>query len=596
MNISLLHTSEISKINSDYFYFGTNYKKVFKIKNSTSFQFLDYQKLFKKISKDEKFFFLKWIEKKRLQNKDSIFWWMNSIAGRNNLSSNLFTYLCQYFSIERHLKKNKNQSINIVCENYLLQKFLHDNLKKSYNCENNINLIIIFYENLYFFSNKYFRFLKEIFKFLIQILFAKITKPKNLYVPQKKIVLFHHCVNSYSKKIKKKSICNYFLDLPYLLKKKKNLEISSLFWTYSGYLNLDFYKSMRDHNSFVPQDWLNLGDYFKIFFHLKKIKECLKKKLEYKKNLNIDSLVNLEIKEQETTSAYKFLIYKPALMKWSQNLKELIIFDQYQNMTFEHVLRYVCKQLNIKTKTLGYHHSLMSEDFLGYQNLKKEWESSSRPDKVITIGKFAKRFLITGGIPRKKIIETFSLRQQKYKKNFKIKKNRNILLLLPLKNNLSFELCEKIKQINEKLNQMNFKIFIKTHPFQNNKELLNNLRWKKLPQNWIWAEKNLKKSLNRCYLVLTSSSAAVYDSILTGNIPIVVGSDLNLMDNYLDIFGEKEIKFNSSSLDYLPKFMDNLVKKKSIYHKKINNIQNKLINGVNSRTLINESQLVESIK
>lgn len=65
MNISLLHTSEISKINSDYFYFGTNYKKVFKIKNSTSFQFLDYQKLFKKISKDEKFFFLKWIEKKK---------------------------------------------------------------------------------------------------------------------------------------------------------------------------------------------------------------------------------------------------------------------------------------------------------------------------------------------------------------------------------------------------------------------------------------------------------------------------------------------------------------------------------------------------
>ena len=81
----------------------------------------------------------------------------------------------------------------------------------------------------------------------------------------KKIILFHHCINSYSKKIKKNSICNYFLDLPLLLEKKRNVEISSLFWTYSGYLNLDFYKSMRDHNSFVPQDWLNAGDYFKIF-------------------------------------------------------------------------------------------------------------------------------------------------------------------------------------------------------------------------------------------------------------------------------------------------------------------------------------------
>ena len=49
----------------------------------------------------------------------------------------------------------------------------------------------------------------------------------------------------------------------------------------------------------------------------------------------------------------------------------------------------------------------------------------------------------------------------------------------------------KINQINDKLNQLNFKIFIKTHPFQDNKELLNDLS-EKLPQNWVWAEKNLK--------------------------------------------------------------------------------------------------------
>ena len=67
------------------------------------------------------------------------------------------------------------------------------------------------------------------------------------------------------------------------------------------------------------------------------------------------------------------------------------------------------------------------------------------------------------------------------------------------------------------------------------------------------------------------------------------------MDNYLDIFGEKKIKFNSSSLDYLPKFMDNLIKTKSEYHKKIKNIQKKLINGVNSRNSINEIRLVKSI-
>ena len=59
MNISLIHTSKISKINSDYFYFGTNYKKVFKIKNNSIFKFLDYQEQLKKVSKEEKKHFLK---------------------------------------------------------------------------------------------------------------------------------------------------------------------------------------------------------------------------------------------------------------------------------------------------------------------------------------------------------------------------------------------------------------------------------------------------------------------------------------------------------------------------------------------------------
>ena len=106
---------------------------------------------------------------------------------------------------------------------------------------------------------------------------------------------------------------------------------------------------------------------------------------------------------------------------------------------------------------------------------------------------------------------------------------------------------------------------------------------KNYPQNWIWAEKNLKKSLNKCYLVLTSSSAAVCLLTLFQFTGIFQLMDLKLSRH----FGEKKIKFNSSSLDYLPKFMDNLLKK-SIYHKKIKNIQKKLINGVNSRTLINK--------
>tara|TARA_X000001036_G_scaffold435537_1_gene476941 strand:- start:3669 stop:4466 length:798 start_codon:yes stop_codon:yes gene_type:complete len=264
-------------------------------------------------------------------------------------------------------------------------------------------------------------------------------------------------------------------------------------------------------------------------------------------------------------------------------------------MIFEHCLRFACQNLKIKTKTIGYHHSLMSKGFLGYRSTKSEWESKIRPDKIFTIGKFGKKTLLSGGIPKNRIVETFSLRQQKFKKVFRNKKNKNILLVLPLKKNLSLEICEKLMFINKKLLELNFKIFVKTHPFLGNKELLKYLTWNKLPSNWNWANSDLRQGLDSCYLVVTTSSAAVYDTIIRGNIPIIINSDLNLMDNYLDIFeGNKKIHKHQVLKD-LPNFFNNLISNKTFYHSWIKKIKNNLVKGINPRTPINEKKLINYI-
>ena len=67
--------------------------------------------------------------------------------------------------------------------------------------------------------------------------------------------------------------------------------------------------------------------------------------------------------------------------------------------------------------------------------------------------------------------------------------------------------------------------------------------------------KDLKSCLNKCYLVLTSSSAAIYDAIVRGNIPIIMQSDFTTMNNYL-IFG-----FKSQSENDLPIILEKLIKK-----------------------------------
>ncbi len=595
MNVSITNINNISKITSSYFYFGSSYKNILNLKKNSKHQLINYKGELSKIFKREEFFFLNWIEKKRNQNNDSIYWWMNQIAGRNNLSSNFFLYICQYHYIIDYLQNKKLPNICIVCENQLLQNFLYKNLKKKYKCKNFVSLWNFFYEKLFFTPKKIFKFFKGFTKILVAITFSKLTKPKKINYPEQDIILFHHCVNSSLEKVKKPQICNYFLDLPNLIKKKKKLKVFSLFWTYSGYFSLKFYKSMRENNSFVPEDWLFFSDYIKIFFSLKKIRLSLIKPLNYKKNLDVSLLLTQEREEQDFLSCFKFLMYIPALKRWSKKIKKLIIFDQYQNMTFEHPLRFASKDLKIQTKTIGYHHSLMSKEFLGYRGLSSEWKSKSRPDKVFTIGKFARRMLISGGIPSKKIIETFSLRQQKHKKSRRRNNKRNILLILPLKKDLSIEVCEKIKLINEKLIDLNFKIFVKTHPFLGNRELLNNLSWGKLPINWFWAEKDLKVGLDKCFLVVTSSSAAVYDAILRGKIPIILDSDLNSIDNYLDIFEQNKTAKNLDLID-LPNFFNNIISNKSLsYLGWIKKIQKKLINGINSRSNINEKRLVKFI-
>jgi hypothetical protein len=596
MNISLVHSSSISKINSPYIYFGTSYKNILKLKKEINYPIIKYEDELNRIAEKEEKYFLNWIEKKRKKNNDSIYWWMNQLAGRNNLSSNFFLYLCQFFFIKKYLKIGKIKKICIVCENYNLQNFLHLNLKKTYKCKFLKNFFFsFFFEKFKFTVKRSFSLIKEVIKIIIQIVFAKITRPKKLYRPKKDTILFHHCVNSSSEKINKKKICNYFMDLPHLCKKNKKIEISNLFWTYSGFFKLKFYKSMRKENSFVPEDWLNLFDYIKIFFNIRKIKSALKKKINYKENLNINPLINLELNDYETMSSFKFLMYVPALKKWSYEIKRLTIFDQYQNMIFEHCLRFACQNLKIKTKTIGYHHSLMSKGFLGYRSTKSEWESKTRPDKIFTIGKFGKKTLLSGGIPKNRIVETFSLRQQKFKKVFRNKKNKNILLVLPLKKNLSLEICEKLMFINKKLLELNFKIFVKTHPFLGNKELLKYLTWNKLPSNWNWANSDLRQGLDSCYLVVTTSSAAVYDTIIRGNIPIIINSDLNLMDNYLDIFEGNNKIHKHQVLKDLPNFFNNLISNKTFYHSWIKKIKNNLVKGINPRTPINEKKLINYI-
>ena len=49
MNISLVHSSSISKINSPYIYFGTSYKNILKLKKESNYPIIKYEDELNKI-------------------------------------------------------------------------------------------------------------------------------------------------------------------------------------------------------------------------------------------------------------------------------------------------------------------------------------------------------------------------------------------------------------------------------------------------------------------------------------------------------------------------------------------------------------------
>ena len=99
----------------------------------------------------------------------------------------------------------------------------------------------------------------------------------------------------------------------------------------------------------------------------------------------------------------------------------------------------------------------------------------------------------------------------------------------------SIEIINHINSLYEgSLKQLGLKISIKTHPMQNKNKILKVFGWKKLPNNFFWADQDLSSCLKKCRAAITSGSGSIFDIILARVIPIPLKPELELPWNYLD--------------------------------------------------------------
>ena len=91
-------------------------------------------------------------------------------------------------------------------------------------------------------------------------------------------------------------------------------------------------------------------------------------------NINIKSLTKIQkLLALQNKSAFTLDIFQ-LLRDGQKNITSLIFFDNYQNQSFEHPIRFEMKNSSIKGKSIGYYHSLHSKSYLPYLSVPGEWK------------------------------------------------------------------------------------------------------------------------------------------------------------------------------------------------------------------------------
>ena len=541
--------------------------------------------------------YLEWTESQRTHLNDSVYWWMTELAGRNTANSNFFLYICQIKALIKILDKSKENEILIVCDDILLIQTIIKNLNHISIKKSNLLKFKIF-KNTF---SHYFKFLRNLLISIIDLVIRGISTKitlKNKNLPKGNICLVHQYAEIDSLKNDKNFKTRYF---PYLKEFffKEKIDLYSLTW-FSPFRSkkIKAFKKIRENNFFIPEDWLNFNDYIIVIKNFLKVKLSFEIVSQYP-DLDISYLILREkrIYLEHIHYNLRFWTYLPSLKKWVKNCNSLICIDHYENMIFEVALIAAARELNIKTKIIGYHHTLSSKEFVGWHSLDSEWSSKFKPDYVMSLGSISTKMLTEQGVPKNRIIEGAALRYNNLLiKKKTIKKKNYILVPLSHVKDSSLELITAIKKLSKKLEKTEYKFIIKPHPNLDISKVLNTNELSKLSNNISISKNDLDSLLDECLLTIFMSTGAAYSAALNGNIVLNLRSELNLMDNYLDIF-KKDFKFtDANSLNTIEKILIEFInddKKVEEYALEFERLSKHLISGMN---IVNDTSLSKFIQ
>ncbi len=559
--ILTLANNESLKWCGEWIYMGSNYQELRSLKGRIAGSQVSLVKQNKKQISDNRSYFLDWTELQRQSSGDSLYWWMSHIAGRNNMESQFYNYLCQIVALRNWvLAQNDNyQDVLVVCADAFLLRTIQKNMSDICQLDTyKYSWLGLLRDISYGLAHAGYATLLQYVSFVRHYRMAKKTRPCGLKCPSGEVYLIHQCLSDNSFLGDGKTSCSYFNGLPQWLE-DQGKQVVALSWFYNVDVPLeDAYRKLRESNALIPEDWLRPMDYVWSLIQSFKSAFSLNEKLRCN-GVDCSSLVLRERLLQLGDNSAQFWRYIPMLKRWSCNLDLLITYDHYENMLFEHPIRRTLHDLPMKTYSIGFCHALVSREFLGYHAVRAEWDSLVKPDMVVCNGLIGKKMLTSQGVPDDRIIAGAALRHS-IKSDVKLPNNGgDLLILLSLSIDSCIEMLDGMKQHADWINEnLGVNVRIKPHPMMKPELLLNKIGWKSLPNGWHWETGNIDEALAEARCCITQMTASAYDAVLAGCIVLPLMSQLHQMDNYLDIFSDDYAELKSVSLDNVPKRIEDI--------------------------------------
>ncbi|MCW7466210.1 hypothetical protein [Leptospira levettii] len=492
---------------------------------------------------------LEFLNEMSIANHHSIDWGITHLSGKNNLVSPFFLSVFQTSSLIKYLDINKDKihELNVICEDPYIAETLFLSLKK-FRFKISRNIINLFFRKIVFFSYFLLKFVYRFIKRLsIQISYSYFSfrsrSRSHISSELNEIYLIHLCLND-SRLLEKGTLkSNYYPELPDFLESIGKTVIR-IPWVASTTLTVhQVIERLRRGGAWIPEDFLTICDILFSFWKSFKTSFSLLKKGKVA-NIDVTPLLNREfwIHLSGSPELEVFFRYLPALQKFIKKGSLIRSYNHFENMPFEKVIPDFFNQtVEWDFKQVGYHHTTVSSDFLGYNFYESETTSFSFPDLIVTNGIINSRLYSKNLISQGRVRLGPSLRQKFPDPIQKSDKKKQLLILLPLELNACIELLSLISSLELTINNFGINTLFRLHPIMTVKYLkakLSKLNFS-IPTTWLVSEKDLYSELYESQYVAVSASASIIDAILCDCIPIPVGRLLDLDLNGLDFCSDQ---------------------------------------------------------